>query len=243
MSRVLTLLYHRVNCLSCDKHMLAVTPDNFYEQMLYLKKTYPVVRFEQDWNDLDSDAVCITFDDGYMDNFTNALPILEELDIPATVFVATANVNTMEEFWWDELERLLLEDNRQYGRMFALEDDIFSCRWPAETLPEREELYDTLHWLMYDKVPIEKRKGWIDQLREWSGAGETGRLQNRGLQTGEAGTDSPLLTIGAHTVNHPSLKSLSREEQYYEISSSIETLGLLLGREITVFSYPFGGGT
>ena len=88
MCKVLTLLYHRVNNLKHDKHLLAVTPDNFYKQLMFLKEHYPIVRFEEDWNNLREDAVCITFDDGYMDNFTNALPILQELEIPATVFVA-----------------------------------------------------------------------------------------------------------------------------------------------------------
>lgn len=59
-----------------------------------------------------------------MDNFTNALPILEELDIPATIFVSTGNINTSEEFWWDELERILLNSQIQYKETFRLEDDF-----------------------------------------------------------------------------------------------------------------------
>lgn len=240
MCRVLTLLYHRINNLKYDKNLLAVTPENFYEQMLYLKKNYPIVRFEQDWNDLDSDAVCITFDDGYMDNFVNALPILQELDIPATIFVATANINTCEEFWWDELERLLLDRQRSYNKEFALEDNVFSCRWSTKTFQQRDELYNTLHWLMYNKIDVSKREAWMEQLREWSQAGKIGRKQNYGLQTEGVNMDCPVLTIGAHTVNHPSLKNLSYQDQHYEISKSIRDLESLLERKIEVFSYPFG---
>lgn len=241
MGRVLTLLYHRVNNLKNDKNLLAVSPENFYEHMSYLKENYPIVRFEQNWNDLVSDAVCITFDDGYMDNFTNALPILREMEIPATVFVTTGNVNSTEEFWWDELERILLDESRLYNKIFTLKDEVFSCQWSTETLNERDELYDTLHWLMYDKISVSKRNDWIRQLRKWSNAGDIGRVQNRGMQTERAVLDSPLLTIGAHTVNHPSLKKLSEEEQHYEISQSIKTLESLFQRKIVVFSYPFGG--
>lgn len=240
MCRVLTLLYHRINNLEYDKNLLAVTPENFYKQMSFLKKNYPIVRFEQDWNDLENDAVCITFDDGYMDNFINALPILQDLDIPATIFVATANINTHEEFWWDELERLVLDEQRTYQKEFVLADDVFACRWPTETFRQREELYDTLHWLMYNKIDVNKRMNWIRQLREWSQTGAEGRRQNFGLQADELDIDFSLLTIGAHTVNHPSLKNLSYQDQHFEISQSIRCLESLLARKIDVFSYPFG---
>ncbi|MEY8410221.1 polysaccharide deacetylase family protein [Lachnospiraceae bacterium 62-26] len=241
MGEVLTLLYHRVADLEYDKNLLAVIPSNFYSQMSYLKKNYQIVRFEQNWNELKEDAVCITFDDGYMDNFTNALPILEELDIPATIFVSTGNINTPEEFWWDELERILLDERRKYESFFRLDDDIFSCEWSTESYSDREELYDTLHWLMYDKITVSKRKDWIEQLRVWSKAGNAGRRENRAVQMEEININSPLLTIGAHTVNHPSLRSLARQDQYYEISQSIKELESILNYKVSFFSYPFGG--
>lgn len=241
MSRVLTLLYHRVNDLKYDKHLLAVTPKNFYRQMSYLKENYNIVRFEQDWRELDGDAVCITFDDGYMDNFTKALPILEELEIPATVFITTGHVNSAEEFWWDELERILLDEQRDYKSTFRLEDDFFSCEWPTEARFDREELYDTLHWLMYDKITVAKRKDWMRQLREWSHAGNVGRKENQAATVETMQRASSLLTLGAHTVNHPSLRHLSEQDQGYEIGQSVRDLEYMLKRKISVFSYPFGG--
>lgn len=240
MQRVLTLLYHRVADLMYDKNLLAVSPHNFYAQMLYLKDNYPIVRFEQNWSELNEDAVCITFDDGYMDNFTNALPILQKLDIPATIFIATAGINTSKEFWWDELERILLDRRRRYEETFTLEDDLFSCRWPTKTPEDREELYDTLHWLMYDKISVVKRLDWMKQLRDWSKAGGIGRSENQVMQFNEDIMQSVLLTIGAHTVNHPSLKNLSIQDQRYEISQSIKDLESLFKRRMTVLSYPFG---
>lgn len=240
MCKVLTLLYHRVINLDNDKNLLAVTPTNFYSHMSYLKKKYQIVRFEQDWNELNEDAVCITFDDGYMDNFTNALPILKELDIPATIFVSTGNINTLDEFWWDELERILLDRKIEYKRTFKLNDDFFSCEWPTETYSDREELYDTLHWLMYDKITVSKRMNWIDQLRAWSKVGNVGRRENRSIQIEEININSSLLTIGAHTENHLSLRTLQQQEQYYEISQSVKKLESILEHEITAFSYPFG---
>lgn len=84
-ARILT--YHSVGRRD---HEMNVTVDNFREQMRWLKGNYPVCSL--------SDAatkhrgVAITFDDGYCDNLENAAPILEELGIPATVFIVAGRV-------------------------------------------------------------------------------------------------------------------------------------------------------
>lgn len=242
MGRVLTLLYHRVNCLEKDINLLAVSPKNFYDQMLYLKQNYKIVKFDEDWSEVEQDAVCITFDDGYFDNYQYAFPILKKLEIPATIFVATGNLDTKEEYWWDELERNLLLDNYQYANTFELKDELFSCKWKTDTYEARKELYDTLHWLMYNKIDIEKRKNWMKQLREWSKLGEIGRSINFSIQLKECdGFPGHLITIGAHTINHPSLSSLSEDEQRFEIVNSKKELERIFNRNITTFSYPFGG--
>ena len=57
MGKVLTLLYHRVNVLERDIHLLAVSPDHFYEQMVWLKRNFRIVRFEDDWDRLEGEAV------------------------------------------------------------------------------------------------------------------------------------------------------------------------------------------
>ena len=59
--------------------------------------------------DVPSAGVVVTFDDGYADNFHNAKPLLERYEIPATVFVTTGYLQDQREFWWDELERILLQ--------------------------------------------------------------------------------------------------------------------------------------
>jgi Polysaccharide deacetylase len=51
----------------------------------------------------------ITFDDGYADNLYNAAPLLDRYDVPATLFLATGYIDGAREFWWDALERMLLE--------------------------------------------------------------------------------------------------------------------------------------
>lgn len=55
-ARVLTLYYHRVQIVEKDYNLLCVSPIRFKQQMLYLKNYYPIVRFEDDWTELDTDA-------------------------------------------------------------------------------------------------------------------------------------------------------------------------------------------
>src|SRR6266404_5015149 len=114
VSEALILAYHRVAALPFDPQLLSVTPDHFAEHLEVLHRYYRPTRLRQlaqtpESGVSSSRAVVITFDDGYADNLYNATPLLERYDVPATVFVTTGYVDATREFWWDELERLLLQ--------------------------------------------------------------------------------------------------------------------------------------
>jgi peptidoglycan/xylan/chitin deacetylase (PgdA/CDA1 family) len=237
---VIVLLYHRVTTLPSDPEMLAVTPDNFRAQMRHLKETVPLVRFEDDWTRISKPAVCVTFDDGYADNVLEALPILEETGVPATFFVSTGTIGTGEEFWWHELERIILEKHALPGS-FTLDDGRFARSWPTGTPEERQEFYHGMVQLM-NNADAEHRNNGLVQLRSWAQSGEPTADTHRAMTVDEvrllAGSSS--VTIGAHTVTHSRLSSLSKEAQQTEIAASKEQLETWLDRKISVFSYPFG---
>ncbi len=240
-NKVLTLYYHRVNHLERDYNLLCVSPVKFRQQMLYLKNHFPIARFEEDWTRLDGDAVVITFDDGYLDNLENALPVLEELDIPATIFVSTGTMNQKRELWWDELERLLLIGGG-FPNSFRLEDDEFGCEWPTGSLELRENCYQAVHYLMKNLVTPGKRELWMRQLWAWRGMKPEARGDHLTLSKEACRrlAESPVITIGAHTVFHPSLAGLDAEKQREEIVTSVRELSGITGKEVGVFSYPFG---
>ena len=95
---------------------------------------------------------------------------------------------------------------------------------------------------MLASLDREQREEWLAQLRVWAGLNAIGREINRSLKPEELKTlaASPWVTVGAHTVSHTSLALLSEVEQRREIGGSKEELERLLGRCVTVFSYPFG---
>lgn len=86
------LMYHRIANPVNDYWQLCVSPENFEQQLQVILKY--------------RERVSITFDDGYIDNYTTAKPLLEKYKLPATFFIATGGIDSGKEFWWDELQQL-----------------------------------------------------------------------------------------------------------------------------------------
>lgn len=238
MPKVLTLYYHRVTEYNRDINLIAVTPNNFREQMKWLKDNYLIVRAEDDWEELPRDAVCITLDDGYIDNLVFAAPILEELQIPATIFVSTQGMRNIEQVWWNELENMLLEEG-DYPEEFHLNDEYFECTWKTDSPEKRKNCYVALHFLMKNYFEFNKRENVLEQLEQWSGR-KTLRNYIVDVKQCESLSSFDNITIGAHTVTHPSLKTLSPKKQEYEIKESIKDIERVISHRVKLFSYPFG---
>lgn len=236
---VLVLLYHRVTNLPYDPQQLAVSPVNFRNHLAYLTSNYNVCRFEDNWCTHKRPNVVITFDDGYEDNLLEALPILREYNVPATVFVATDAVENRECFWWDELAALVLEGEPK--EHFTLEDKEYGGRWPTSSFDEKTQLYWRLHgWML--GLDLERRKKWLMQLKSWTGLFDVNPGNYRLMspqQVKEIAAD-PLITIGAHGQSHTRLSLLSPAEQKREIQLSRDKLKDWTGKSVDVFSYPFG---
>lgn len=239
-SPVVVLGYHRVAAAPSDRHSMIVSPARFREHMRYLRRHFRLVRFEEDWSGLRAPAVAVTFDDGYVDNLTEALPVLEEVGVPATFFVSSGQVESGEGFWWDELERLVTGGTGHPAR-FALEDRQHGRTWPTATGDQREALSrDLLRLAM--RVDERRRAAWLGQLRAWTPSPAPPSQEDRPLTAAELGAlaASRLVTIGAHSVSHASLSALTEAEQAHELGASRRRLEELLGKPVEVFSYPFG---
>lgn len=233
---VCVLLYHRICHLSVDTWRLANTPEVFEEHIKFLKENYDILRFEDAWEPSSNRSVVITFDDGYADNFLYALPILEKYKVPATIFVSTINIGTTNEFWWDELERIICCNPRlpgtiQYaGRSFRVATD-----------EEREKACYALHPILKAMLPDNREKVLHDMAAEWK-ADKGGRPENRALTKDELRelSSSPYITIGGHTVTHSSLAFETEDLQKHEIEKSKADIEKIIGKKIDVFSHPFG---
>ncbi|MFU8831344.1 MAG: polysaccharide deacetylase family protein, partial [Wenzhouxiangella sp.] len=116
------LMYHRV---SADEpaqttsearfdpnRELRVGVDTFDAQMRFLSRNYHCLALPEAIEllragRLPHKSVVVTFDDGYLDNLTLALPILRAHKVPATVYVATGMIENTASLWWQELEHII----------------------------------------------------------------------------------------------------------------------------------------
>lgn len=238
---VVVLGYHRVTTLATDPQLLASTPANFRQQLKVIKR-HPVLRFEDDWTAVRKPSLVITFDDGYADNFLEALPILEEFNIPATFFVTTGKIGSHEEFWWDELERVILLPEQLPSECTMLGKNGATFTFPSRTSEERLKLYEAIHRLIHDNGNPEECADLLTQLRCWSGLHAVGRETHLPLSHAQlsALSSHPLVTIGAHGMSHLPFSRLMPDEQQEELTRSRELLRGWLDKEVPVFSYPFG---
>lgn len=263
----LILLYHRVTELPSDPQLLSVTPTHFAEHLEILHKYTCPLTLQQLVQGLreghiPNQAVVITFDDGYADNLYQAKPLLEQYKVPATVFVTSGYVGQSDEFWWDELDRLLLQPG-VLPEILSLNINNNSWQWELrEAANYSQETYQRYrHWHMLEQdtpsprqrlyrslgqllrpLPVEERLKTLTELQSWTGAKPEGRLTHRALSPDEVCqlTAGGLIEVGAHTVTHPILSTLSPALQQVEIEQSKAQLERILGRPILSFSYPYG---
>lgn len=239
------LMYHRVTDLVPDTYNLAVSPAHFAEHMKILHRCctpMPLTKLIDalKTNTLPNRAVAVTFDDGYYDNYSEACPLLQAAGIPATVFVVSGHVDSQREFWWDELERAVLIP-QQVPPELRLRLNGQDYAWDTRTLAERTTALEALHKLIAQH-DTETRTRTLEALVTWAGVGIPGRPTHRVMSSDEMiqMVSDGLIEIGGHTVNHPTLSTLSVEAQRREIAEGCRQLEAILGRPIDIFAYPYG---
>jgi len=227
---VLVLMYHRVNDFSQGNlSHLTVSTDNFKKQLQLFHKNYQVLDINEEWTGLKKTGIVITFDDGYADNLINALPILEQYNIPATIFVATENIETNEEFWWDRLQF----DYQNCSASFLLPDgDIVK-----KEIHSYGKLSESLSLLTKREKEI-----WLKKFEDINQISFYHRLQNYPLNISQLKklSEHPLITIGLHSHSHRPFSNLSFEEQKEDLLLNIAALDNFGVKFTPIFALPHG---
>ncbi len=109
------LYYHRVGPFAPGaERKMNVEPDRFRDQMKHLVRKYRVVTLDEVLAGVTGRVAAVTFDDGYRDLMTHAVPVLRDLRIPATFFIVAGAVGAKDGWYkgeqdvmtWDDLEQL-----------------------------------------------------------------------------------------------------------------------------------------
>lgn len=236
-NRLQILIYHQVLADFDPIRPNEPTAAQFDWQMRLIKTHYhplslsaAITRLQQ--GRLPRNAVCITFDDGYLNNLEVAQPILAKYDIPATVYVATAFANG-ENMWNDRILHLFAKP-----QVTQLKLDSDGQTLALGPMAGRAKLANALlNQLKY--MPLAARLQRVEQLYRLNPAiSEQHHLMmtpEQVLALSRTGVE-----IGAHTHSHPILKILTPEQQRQEISQSRQLLQQWTGKPVQHFAYPNG---
>lgn len=208
---ILVLMYHRVDNES-DKKMeqFTVSLSNFEQQMQWIKTHFPVIKLKENWSTVKKASVVITFDDGYANNFINALPILEKYNIPATLFITTLNINKNEEFWWDKLASLYEKLPSEFY-MFSTFDLVNKIEYPLSKI--KKHFSSMPPDLIMEKIAALEKFNFIENSVR-PNYFSLNKQQLKSLN------ENDLIDIGIHTHQHIPFEYLSDEEQLKELNAS-----------------------
>ena len=238
--------YHRIDNphrkdFDSFKPNVSATPDDFQRQMEYLSKWFNVVSMQDVLKWLDGQkelpryAALITFDDGYLDNYTFAYPILRAHLFPALIFLTTEHIGTDFPFYWDmaaycfhhtKRDQLTFPDGTTEVWSNQKQLDHVSQKWIElmKTFPQAEKLIyvQDLPQLLDVSVPA----GFFKKLMlNWDQVKE---MRKNGIE------------FGAHTMHHPILTRISLDEVRAEVVGSKSRIEQEIGEPVLSFAYPNG---
>ncbi|MBK7642014.1 MAG: polysaccharide deacetylase family protein [Planctomycetes bacterium] len=182
--------------------------------------------------------VALTMDDGYRDNLTQLLPLLQRLKLSATIYLESAplderRLNWTHKYFWLQ-ERIGLE------RLTALYLERAADSRTKELLRPGLSAYHHKRILKYE-APAPERTRIIDELFRLEGGDERALCDQLYLTWQDVRElDRAGVEIGAHTVHHEILARLEPAAAAREVGDSKDALERTLGRPVTSFAYPFG---
>src|SRR5579883_625906 len=175
-----------------------------------------------------------TFDDGYLDNLTIALPIFRKHNAPMCVNITTGLIDQTHFLWWPVLEHMALSRDRIQTLATGDHEVIRN-----ETREEQTLTFKTFSPLLRGS---EQEKAKLQELFRVNGVDPEATLRPLILswqQARELASD-PLVEIGCHTVSHPPLATIKDDELVRELASARERLQEQLAVPVHHLSYPYG---
>lgn len=235
-SKLNILIYHRVLPEPDPLRPWEIDAESFKQHLEWISGVFNVLPLQEavkalQANKLPMRSLCITFDDGYLDNAEIALSLLKKYQMVATFFCTSAFIEGGM-MWNDQV----IEAVRSWPSENISVSRLSLDNLPLNTLEDRaksaEKILNKLKY--FEKT---ERANIAQTLFEQSGAipgqqmmsaKEILHIHNQGME------------IGGHTHNHPILSNLNSDDARYEIEHNKKTLEAILNQKISSFAYPNG---
>jgi peptidoglycan/xylan/chitin deacetylase (PgdA/CDA1 family) len=161
--------------------------------------------------------VAITFDDGWRDNYSSALPIARDFGLPFTVFICPALVGQNNPFWPEQVSALL---SGRGAILTTIEEVIEGLK--HQTAMDRDAYLESLRETSSQN---DRSASCIDQLLSWD---EIRRMRDAGVR------------FGSHTQTHQILTMIPEKAAATELSQSKSAIEAEFGELCTTLAYPNG---
>ncbi|WFU33416.1 polysaccharide deacetylase family protein [Bradyrhizobium brasilense] len=236
--RAAILMFHEVQRDFRSELMTGTSEDFFEYSLKWLRhEGWEIVSLETCLERLANDSqprryAVVTFDDGYRDNVSTALPILERNNAPFTVYVPTGAPTRTLQSWWLGLREILR--SRDTVTIDAM-DIRFSC---PDLNSKASAMSKVAKWVHEDYNRAELLAPTFRNAGvSLSALNDVYFLDERELQ-GLA--QHPLASIGGHTDSHPALACLDAASARAEMAGNRSYLENLLQNPVRHFAYPYG---
>lgn len=246
---VYTVNYHRIGnrtVSAFDKGVYSASQQAFAEQIKHFAQYFRVLSCDEILNlprtleTLDRDAVIVTFDDGYRDNYELAFPILKQYGVPGVFFIPTNILENPKLPWWDAVSYLVETTTKP---QITIE---FEGTHTFDLASSREQASRKILRLIKNATNLDYEL-FIQKLAQSCGISweHTEELAGNLFLTPEMIRDmaSSNMLFGTQTHSHFILSQLPEAQQAEELQLSRRKLEQVLGQKVELMSYPVGGLT
>ena len=239
-SKVSILLYHRVSPEYINNpYGNFVSLDKFEYQISFIKNKYNIISLHELHNIIINNnipkdhKIVITFDDGYIDNYKYAFPILSKYSIPATIFLLSDYINSNETVWDWNLYKIIYQSN--------CIEKITELDFPVGIFSQnkKELLWNLVNYFKYIKPST--RKDCIKKISDKLLINDYNFNENRIMNWDEIKEMSKnLIDFGSHGCSHTSFLNQDNHFVDCELLKSKEIIENNLKKKCNFFSFPFG---
>ncbi len=246
---LVVLAYHRIldigdeDRFASDPELVSATVADFEWQMRFVREHFSPLTFRQVIDhqerglELPDRSIIVTFDDGHIDNYTLAFPVLRTTGVPATIFLSTDYIGAGRPFWFDHVASILFRASE--GPL-----ELKSIGFRGELSDGRSRRFAASQVLgALKRVKESTRLACVEELGAQAGSAtatedDPAVFAMDWAQVREMARSG--IEFGSHTVSHPILANVERAQLVRELVESRKSIETHTGRPAEVIAYPIG---